>query len=70
MPTLPTLTVTDAQAQRITAAFGSVANYKAWLKSQVIEYVLHYEERQFDQSYMAERDQRRAAAQADLDSVA
>ena len=43
MPTLPTLTVTDAQANRMIAAWGSTAAYKEWLKEQVIQYVIRRE---------------------------
>ncbi|HWT39679.1 MAG TPA: hypothetical protein VN081_00135 [Dongiaceae bacterium] len=43
MPTLPTFTVTQAQADRLLAAYGSVDNYKAWLKEQIIEYVVEVE---------------------------
>lgn len=39
MPDLPTLTVTDPQAARCLAAWGSVAAYKAWLAGQVAGYV-------------------------------
>lgn len=39
MPDLPTLTVTQAQADRMLAAYGSVANYRQWLKEQIIEHV-------------------------------
>lgn len=41
--TLPTLTVTDAQAQRMLAAYGTTDNYKAWLRSQIIDFVKAYE---------------------------
>lgn len=40
MPTLPTLTVTDAQATRMIAAFGSAEAYRTWLKEQIIDYVV------------------------------
>ena len=45
MPTLPTVTVTQAQADRILVAFGgtievAVPAYKDWLTSQVRSYVL------------------------------
>jgi hypothetical protein len=43
MPNLPTLTVTQAQADRLLAAFGSAANYKAWLRETVILYVTQKE---------------------------
>lgn len=40
MPDLPTLTITQSQADRCLAAWGSVAAYKAWLKGQVAGYVV------------------------------
>jgi hypothetical protein len=43
MPTLPTFTVSDANAQRILAAFGSPENYRRWLKSVIIAKVQAYE---------------------------
>lgn len=43
MPDLPTLTVTQAQADRIVAAFGSVANYRTWLKEAVRDRVRNVE---------------------------
>lgn len=43
MPQLPTLTVTDAQATRLLAAFGTSAAYKEWLKNRLIEYVVEAE---------------------------
>lgn len=39
MPTLPTLTISDEQAARCLAAWGSVAGYKQWLAVQVRDYV-------------------------------
>ena len=43
MPTLPTLTVTQAQADRLLAAFGSQAAYKQWLKDNIIAFVVEHE---------------------------
>jgi hypothetical protein len=43
MPSLPTFTVTDAQAQRLLAAFGSVENYEEWLLRAIVGYVLSFE---------------------------
>lgn len=40
MPDLPTLTVTQAQADRCLTAYGTVENYRAWLRSAVRRYVL------------------------------
>lgn len=41
MPQLPTLTVTQPQADRLLAVFGDVAGYKVWLlaslKAKVME---------------------------------
>jgi hypothetical protein len=45
MPTLPTLTVTQVQADKIMAAFGTPAAYKAWLQEQVVQYVIQNEYR-------------------------
>lgn len=39
MPDLPTLTITDAQADRCLAAWGSVAAYREWLADAVRRYV-------------------------------
>lgn len=39
MPTLPSLTITDDQAARCLAAWGSVAAYKTWLAAEVAGYV-------------------------------
>lgn len=53
MPALPTLTVPQAQLDRIVAAFGTgvpqteaVARYKEWLRLCVIDYVTNYELKQ------------------------
>ena len=32
---LPTITVTDAQAQQLLAIFGNAASYKEWLKREL-----------------------------------
>lgn len=39
MPTLPTIEVTQTQADRMLAAYGSVENYKKWLKNQIVLFV-------------------------------
>ncbi len=52
--TLPTITVTDAQAQRLLAAFGTADNYKKWLKIQLVRYVLNVEaQKAYDQHVSA-----------------
>jgi len=62
MPALPTLTVSQAQADRLLAAFGSVAAYKQWLKDSLVQYVIDAENvSKFD---AVRQDQ--AASEADL----
>lgn len=39
MPDLPTVTITDTQAARVLAAFGTIAKYRAWLRAQVTDAV-------------------------------
>jgi uncharacterized NAD(P)/FAD-binding protein YdhS len=70
MPNLPTLFVTDAQATRMIAAFGSAENYKTWLKEQIIRYVTDYEIQQDDTTYLATRETKRAQTIADLEPPA
>ena len=50
MPTLPTVTVTAAQATRMLAVFGDVAGYKKWLVSTLREYVIAVETRALDET--------------------
>jgi hypothetical protein len=59
MPDLPTLTVTQAQADRMLAAWGSASNYKEWLKNQVIAYVVAKEDQELalQQQYIREAQQ-------------
>lgn len=51
MPDLPTLTVTQAQADRLIAVFGDVAAYKAWLREALKGYVLAAEGDKSDLEY-------------------
>lgn len=66
MPTLPTLDVTQAQADRMMAAYGSVAGYRQWLKQQIIEYVVAAEARARVETFRAEQDRLEGQARADL----
>lgn len=54
MPTLPTFTVTDAQAQRMLAAWGSVSEYRRWLREQIAMYVSTHEANQTRQQNKAD----------------
>jgi hypothetical protein len=65
MPALPTLTVTDEQANRMLAAWGSTNAYTEWLKNQIIDFVLNKEaverQRVWMQQEQAKRDADRTA---------
>lgn len=67
MPTLPTFTVTDAQAARLMAAFGDTATYREWLKQNLIDYVISYEERKDYEAWRAARTVKNEQSRADLD---
>jgi hypothetical protein len=66
MPDLPTFTITQAQADRILAAFGSVQNYRDWLSSSVRDYVFQHERRQILQEYDVELQAKLAEIKASL----
>jgi len=51
MPNLPTLTVTQAQADRMLATYGDVDTYKEWLRVQIIDFVLRAEARTLDEQH-------------------
>jgi hypothetical protein len=69
MPTLPTLTVTQAQADRLLAAFGTVDQYKAWLKEQLINYVVSHESQATYQQATTTVEANEATLRSDLNSV-
>ena len=57
MPTLPTLTVTQAQADRMLAAWGDTESYKVWLKEQIIKYVIEWEKTLKQRQFLIELEQ-------------
>jgi hypothetical protein len=61
MPTLPTLTVTDEQATRMLAAWGSAAEYSKWLKDEIIEFVLNKEAVDRQRAWSAQEQAKRDA---------
>ena len=63
---LPTIQVTDAQAQRITAAFGTTEEYRKWLRRQVAERVIRYENSARTQALQAELDANASQVLIDL----
>lgn len=69
MPDLPTLSVTQAQANYLLDHFGSVEAYKAWLLEQIKKDVMAAEllvARQDAQEYV---EQKRLDLQARLDGI-
>lgn len=66
MPNLPTLTVTDAQADRMLAAWGTIDHYKAWLQQQIIEFVIEAERRVANQEFMQQQNEAAEATRAEL----
>lgn len=69
MPTLPTLTVTDAQATRLMAVFGDVPAYKAWLLRQLKAKVMEAEMAQARADAQAYVEQKRVALEAELNGI-
>lgn len=74
MPTLPTLTVTQSQADRMLAAYApypgatqaeTIDAYKEWLRAQIVRYVSDTEVLQVRQTVAAlERDKATEVANA------
>lgn len=61
MPTLPTITVSDANAQRMLAAYGSEAAYITWLQNSIIDFVLNKEAVERQRVWMEQENAKRAA---------
>ena len=68
MPNLPTIFVTDAQADRLLAAFGSVENYKAWLKATLIDYVVEHEDRVARNAWFEQQREKNRTLRQQLES--
>ena len=66
MPTLPTLTVTQAQADRMLASFGSQQAYLDWLKNNIIEFVLNKEAVERQKAWQVQEEAARVQARAEL----
>lgn len=69
MPTLPTVTVTQTQADRMLAAYGSVTAYKQWLVKMIKEYVVYQEALKIDQADLVRAQQHEADKKAQLDAL-
>lgn len=66
MPTLPSLTVTDAQLAKCVAAFTDAAGYRAWLKTALRDEVLRRESRRLDEAANTAKRDALAAMESDL----
>lgn len=66
MPSLPTIDVTQAQADRMLAAFGSAALYRQWLRRQIVAVVVEAEARNRAESFRATQEGARRQARIDL----
>lgn len=69
MATLPTLTVTDAQATRLLAVFGDVPTYKAWLIGQLKAKVMEAELSKARADAQAYVEAKRIALEAELTGI-
>jgi hypothetical protein len=66
MPTMPTIDVTQAQADRALAAFGSVANYKRWLADSVRDFVVNKERQAINLRHEQQRQAEIAQIEGDM----
>lgn len=66
MPTLPSIDVTDAQAARITAAFGDVPSYRKRLRQWIANEVVSFERQQSEATFRKEQRDRDVAILTDL----
>ena len=66
MPTMPTIDVTQVQADRALAAFGSVANYKRWLADSVRDYVVNKERAAINLRHETQRQAEIAQIEGDM----
>lgn len=69
MPDLPTITVTNAQMQRLMAVFGDGPAYKQWLKQQLKNVVISAELQKLESTHRVEMEAKRAEITADLDTT-
>jgi hypothetical protein len=69
MPNLPTLTVTQAQMDRLLQTFGDVNGYKSWLRQQVKAAVFDHESLAIQNQAKADIEVRRTEINADLDTA-
>lgn len=66
MPTLPNLTVTDAQLAKCVASFGDAAGYRAWLKAALRDEVARRTARNLDEAHNTAKRAALAALETDL----
>lgn len=66
MPDLPTLNVTQQQAQVILESFGSAADYKSWLRHEIRLFVEHKKAQQMALEFNESKRSALASLRADL----
>lgn len=66
MTDLPTISVTDEQAARLLAAFGTVDAYRTWLRARLVDYVLDQEQKRMAAEALAEQRAALDALRAEL----
>lgn len=69
MPDLPTLTVTQPQADRIQAAFGGIVAYRDWLRRAIKDEVTMRERRTLRDKYEADMAASDQQVQTDLGGI-
>lgn len=66
MPTLPNLTVTDAQLAKCVGVFGDAAGYRTWLKEALRDEVARRTARALDEAHNTAKRAALAALETDL----
>lgn len=69
MPTLPTLTVTQAQLDRLVAVFGDAPSYKEWLRTELVKYVTEKEAEAIRAQAQADIEAKRGQVATDLSTA-
>lgn len=69
MPTLPTLTVTQSQADRLLATFGSVDAYLSWLITKLKAAVMEAEIEAIRQQAQAAIEAKRAEFEVEMQGI-
>ena len=66
MPSLPSISITQAQLDKCVAAFTDAAGYRAWLKAALRDEVLRREARRLDEEANTAKRDALAAMESEL----